>query len=177
LIEIESATVQTPKGPVVIRGRIYAKWLSASAEKTPDGDDVRAHLGHPLGAQTAIEGRHGGGAIQLFDRGSIVERADGRTFVVYGAIHDHYAASGGPASAAGQPISDEEAAGHGGRVSHFQSGDIYWRADAGAREIIGASRALYASGRDPFSKSLVNRVVAALGKIRRAAARFRSPRR
>jgi uncharacterized protein with LGFP repeats len=175
--ERESVTVPTPAGPVVIRGRIHARWVRAGAEKTPDGDDVRAHLGHPLGAQTSIPENQGGGAMQLFLRGLIVARADGRAFVVYGAIYDHYVAAGGPASAIGLPISDEEAAGHEGRVSHFQTGDIYWRADAGAREVAGASRALYASGRDPFARSWINRGVAALGIVRRAAASFRSPRR
>jgi uncharacterized protein with LGFP repeats len=171
-----SATVQTPAGEVVIRGRIYDRWRDARDEKTPDGDDVQAHLGHPLGGQTAVPAKHGGGAEQLFQRGMIVERQDGRLFVVYGAIYDHYLAMGGTGSALGQPTSDEEGAARGGRVAHFQHGDIYWREDFGARDVRGVRRAYYGTRGDPFTRSWVKRAASFFGSsIRRIATRLRLP--
>jgi uncharacterized protein with LGFP repeats len=158
--ESGSATVQTSAGSVVIQGGIYAKWRALKSEKTPDGDDVQAHLGSPLGQETRIPEKQGGGVAQLFQRGMIVERADGRAFVVYGAIYDHYRSIGDTASIVGQPISDEETSGRGGRVAHFQNGDIYWHEDFGAREVHGARRKRYAVGGYPFRRSWVGRGVA-----------------
>ena len=174
--ESDIATVQTPAGEVVIRGRIYARWRDARDEKTPDGDDVQAHLGHPLGGQTAVPAKHGGGAEQLFQRGMIVERQDGRLFVVYGAIYDHYLSLGGTGGALGQPTSDEEGAARGGRVAHFQHGDIYWREDFGARGVRGLRRAYYATRGYPFTRSWVKRAASFFGSsIRRVATRLGLP--
>jgi uncharacterized protein with LGFP repeats len=152
--------VQTLAGPFAIRGKIYAKWQVLQTEKTPDGDDVQAHLGPPLGEQIGVSAKHGGGAAQVFQRGMIVERADGRAFVVYGAIYDHYRRMGDTASILGPPTSDEEDAPAGGRVAHFENGDIYWREDVGAREVHGARRVRYAARRDPFARSWVGRAAA-----------------
>jgi uncharacterized protein with LGFP repeats len=172
--QADGTSVRTPTGDVAIRGRIYAKWRALEAVNTPDGDDAQAHLEHPLGGQTPVPEGHGGGAVQLFRRGMIVERADGRTFAVYGAIYDHYVKIGGTASAMGQPTSDEQDAPGNGRVSHFQNGDIYWRADLGALEVRGAARDRYATGGDPFARSWLDRGVAA---IRRRIARVLFPSR
>jgi pimeloyl-ACP methyl ester carboxylesterase len=157
--ESDDTTVQTPGGPVVIRGGIHAKWQALIEETTPDGDDVQSHLGHPLGEETKVPEKHGGGAAQLFDRGMIVERADGRAFVVYGAIYDHYLRVGGTASPIGQPTSDEEGY-RDGRVARFDRGDIYWRQDFGAREVRGVRRRRYVGGGDPFTRSLATRALA-----------------
>jgi uncharacterized protein with LGFP repeats len=170
----EQTTVQTPDGAFVIRGRIYAKWRALKDERSPDGDDVQAHLELPLGEQAAVPVRHGGGAMQLFRRGVIVERAHGATFVVYGAIYDRYVALGGPASPLGQPTSDEEPWAFGGRVAHFEHGDIYWREDAGPREALGARRQRYRAGADPFARSWPSRIMGALRTVRRALAEHRS---
>ncbi len=148
---------------------IEAKWAALAAVPTPDGDDVQSHLGAPLGPHTAAPAQRGGAAVQWFARGAIVERADGRTFAVYGAIYEHYLRAGGPAGHLGAPTCDEEPAAHGGRVSRFQGGDLYWRADAGVREVLACLRALYAGGRDPFARSWTNRVVTRLASLRRRA--------
>ena len=140
----DRTTVQTPAGAVTIQGNIFAKWRALGKVKSPDGDDEQAHLGPPLGEQSAVPARYGGGAEQLFRRGMIVERDDGTTYVVYGAIYDRYLAIGGTASALGQPISDEEDAA-GGRVGRFQYGEIYWRADFGHRVVRGRHRGRYAA--------------------------------
>lgn len=155
----EVTRVPAPGGAVVLRGRILARWRAAATEMTPDGDDVQAHLEHPLGEQAAVPEGHGGGAFQLFKRGMIVERADGRAFVVYGAIYDHYLAMGGTQSPIGQPTSEEESDPRGGRVAHFDGGDIYWREEFGARDVRGARRAEYATRSDPFKRSLVARAL------------------
>jgi hypothetical protein len=174
--ESSGTTLQTPAGTVVIRGRIYARWRDARDEKTPDGDDVQAHLGHPLGDQTAVPAKQGGGAQQLFQRGMIVERQDGRAFVVYGAIYDRYLEIGGTGSALGQPTSDEEGAARGGRVAHFQKGDIYWHEDFGARDVRGVRRAYYAARGYPFTRSWVRRAASfCRASVRRFSTRLRSP--
>src|SRR5580692_5048367 len=144
--------------------------------QTPEGDDVQAHLGHPLQAQTAVPARFGGGAEQLFRRGMIVERQDGRVFVVYGAIFDHYLAAGGVASALGPPISDERDAPGGARVVRFQNGDIYWHEAFGPREVRGARRDRYAARGYPFRRSWLRRAASFCGSlVRRFAERRRSP--
>jgi LGFP repeat len=172
----DSTTVQTPTGTFVIQGEIYVKWRDARSVKTPDGDDAQAHLGYPLGSQTAVPPEHGGGAEQLFQRGMIVERQDGRVFVVYGAIYDHYLSVGGTRSALGPPTSDEGDAVRGGRVTHFQNGDIYWHVDFGARDVYGARRDRYATRGYPFTRSWIRRVASLCrSSIRRIATRFRSP--
>jgi uncharacterized protein with LGFP repeats len=174
--ESDSTTVQTPAGTVVIQGKIYVKWRDGGTVQTPDGDDVRTHLGYPLGTQRAVPAQHGGGYEQLFHRGMIVERQDGRTFVVYGAIYDHYLAVGGTGSVLGQPTSDEEGAGRGGRVTHFQYGDIYWHEDFGAREVRGARRDRYATRGYPFRRSWIKRAASfCASSIRRVARRIGLP--
>ena len=186
----ESTTVQTPAGAVTIQGRIFAKWRALERVKSPDGDDVQAHLGPPLGEQSVVPAKHGAGAQQLFRRGMIVESDEGGSYVVYGAIYDRYLEMGGTASALGRPTSDEEDAG-GGRVAHFRYGDIYWRADFGHRVGLGRDRGLYAgrpSGgggvwftrhrrRDPFRRTWADRGAALYESIRRAMARLPSPPR
>jgi hypothetical protein len=109
----------------------------------------------------------------LFQRGMIVERADGRTFVVYGQIYDYYLTLGGAGSSLGLPISDEEDAEYGGRVARFQRGDIYWREDFGAREVRGATRDRCDAGADPFTRPLVERAVNVVKRsVRRVRARL-----
>jgi uncharacterized protein with LGFP repeats len=171
----EGRTVEAPTGAVRIEGEIFAKWRALADEMTPDGDDVQAHLGPPLGPETAVLAREGGGTQQLFRRGLIVARADGRAYVVYGAIYDRYLELGGTASALGPPISDEEGAA-GGRVGHFQNGDIYWREDFGHRVVQGLHRRRYAGGGDPFRRTWVDRGAALYRSLRRAVTRLRSHR-
>jgi hypothetical protein len=183
--ESSSATVSTPTGSVTLHGGIYLRWLSLKNELTPDGDDVQAHLEYPRGGQIALPTKHGGGAVQFFRRGLIVESPDGETFVVYGAIYDYYLGIGGISSAIGRPTSDEEKAPHGGRVSRFERGDIYWREDFGFREVRARGarggrlaplerddRARFAAGANPFTRSWVDRAAALWGRsVRRVVAR------
>jgi uncharacterized protein with LGFP repeats len=172
--QAKSTTVTTPTGEVVIRGRVYAKWRALQAVKTPDGDDAQAHLGPPRGAEVPLPGTPAAGAVQFFERGMIVARPDGRAFAVYGAIFDHYVAIGGISSAIGLPTSDEEEAPRGARVGRFQAGDVYWRADAGARTVVGDARRRCEQGGDPFARSWVRRAgtwLKSLGRRSAAGAR------
>ena len=128
---------------------------------------MQAHLEHPLGEETAIPASNGGGIQQLFRRGMIVARADGRTFVVYGAIYDHYVSTGATSGPLGQPTSDEEEAPYGGRVNRFDRCDVYWRADTGPREARESDRARIAAGGDPFARTLASRGAALLKRLSR----------
>jgi uncharacterized protein with LGFP repeats len=152
-----------------VKGNIHARWIALKDQKTPDGDDVQAHLEEPIGEQTIIGATEGGGAVQMFKRGMLVERADGRTFVVYGAIFDHYAAIGGARSAIGLPVSDEEAAQHGARVNRFDRGDIYWRLDFGPRVVQGRDRERCNAGADPFARSWITRAGSLAKRVVRRA--------
>jgi uncharacterized protein with LGFP repeats len=162
---MESVSVRTATGEIIIRGPVYAKWRALGAVKTPDGDTAQAHLCDPRGPETRVSEERGAGAVQLFQRGMIVARATGETFVIYGAIYDHYIAMGGVKSALGLPTSDEEDAPRGCRVNRFENGDIYWRADFGARDVQGATRNRCAKGEDPFARSWVRRVVSLCRRI------------
>jgi hypothetical protein len=169
--ELDSMPASVREGSTVPFGRIYDRWRSLKFELTPNGDDVQAHLESPLGEPTLVRKRYGGGAMLLFRRGMIVERTDGRTFVVYGEIYDYYLALGGPGSSLGLPISYEEDAEHGGRVARFQRGDIYWREDFGAREVCGATRDRCDAGADPYTRPLVERAV---NVVKRSVRRVRA---
>jgi uncharacterized protein with LGFP repeats len=171
----KSATLQTPTGPVAIQGKIFAKWQALKMDLTPDGDDAQAHLGLPSGPETAVPEEQGGGAAQHFQRGMIVERTDGRVFVVYGAIYDCYRSIGDTAGIVGQPTSDEEAAGYGGRVAHLDKCDIYWREDFGAREVHGARRHRYTAHGYPFRRSWAGRSLAFCQAILRGLTSGRFP--
>jgi hypothetical protein len=122
---------------------IYAKWLSLAAQTNAQGTSVQSYLGYSTGGQSAISATQGGGTVQYFQRGMIVARADGTVWVVYGAIYVRYQDLNGLGSVLGQPIQDEAPAAGGGRVSHFEKGDIYWDSDHGAHEIHGAIRDRY----------------------------------
>jgi hypothetical protein len=81
-----------------------------------------------------------GGQIQTYERGVIVARKTGGTFVVYGEIYAQYYRLGGVTGLLGLPLSDVAATGASGYGAHFDGGDIYWSVQTGAREIHGAIR-------------------------------------
>jgi uncharacterized protein with LGFP repeats len=112
--------------------------------------------------------------MQLFRRGMILERATGGTFVVYGAIYDHYVGRGGPASPRGPPTSGEGPRAVGGRVAQFEHGDIYWRVDVGPREAFGDLRRRLQAGADPFARSWLSRGAGVLRGLRRLVTERRS---
>jgi hypothetical protein len=119
-----------------IAGSIHSKW-QALAQPNSRGLDVQSYLGDPLADQTPIPANQGGGTVQYFQRGMIVAKTNGQSFVVYGMIYGRYRDLGDLGGVLGQPTSDEEDAAAGGRVSHFQNGDIFWHPNYGAHEVRG----------------------------------------
>lgn len=118
---------------------IVDKWKALSTEKTAGGEQVKSYLGFALQLVTFAGGT---GSAVYFERGMIVHRPDGQTFVVYGMIYLHYRELGDVVPSGwspGLPTSDEEAV-PGGRVSRFDGADIYWSAATGAHEVHGAIR-------------------------------------
>ena len=131
-------------GTFTVQGAIYAKWVALAQQKTAGGvQNVQSYLGYPLAEELDVPADRGGGTAQTFQRGMIVARTDRSAFVVYGAIYLRYAALGDIGSVLGLPISDEESAPGGGRVSKFAGGDIYWSGGSGAHEVHGAIRERY----------------------------------
>lgn len=94
-----------------------------------------------LGAPTTDVTSDRGMTWCYFQGGVIVSSAAG-TFEVHGAILEKYVGFGGGFGWLGAPTSDEVAC-PGGRVSHFQNGDIYWSAATGAHIVFGAIRDKY----------------------------------
>jgi hypothetical protein len=95
-------------------------------------------LGRALGGMTAVP--DGSGYSQTFQNGSIYWSWDTGAHEVQGAIRDKWLALRGPQreNGLGYPTTDEMDDGFGGRVSHFQEGDIDWSPATGAHEIHGA---------------------------------------
>lgn len=58
-------------------------------------------------------------------------------YTVYGAIGDKWRQLGAENGPLGAPKSDEQDAPHGGRVSYFAYGAIYWQPSAGAHAVYG----------------------------------------
>jgi hypothetical protein len=87
---------------------------------------ARSH-GVDLGSPTSpvFNVRDGGQGVHL-EHGSIYLSPATGAHEVHGAIHDAWAAQGSANGPLGYPTSDEMDAPGGGRVSHFQYGDIYY---------------------------------------------------
>jgi LGFP repeat len=131
--------LQTPSKIVsdyVVVDPINTKWQSL-AQKNNQGVVVQSYLGDPVADQSVIPTNQGGGTAQYFQRGMIVAKTNRQACVVYGMIYVRYRDLGGLGGALGQPISDEEDAAGGGRVSHFEKGDIFWHPSHGAHEVRG----------------------------------------
>jgi LGFP repeat-containing protein/peptidase C39-like protein len=92
----------------------------------------------------------GVGVYSHFQGGSIYWSPTTGAHGVGGAIRDKWSSMGWERSFLGYPTSDELAA-PGGRVSHFQGGDIYWSANTGAQVVHGAILDRYAQMGGPAS--------------------------
>jgi len=138
-IRITEPTLDSPWGPLAVPQPIFDKWDSLGAEQTFDGGTVQMYLGFAL----QLVGLPGGwGSAVYFERGMIVLRPDGQTFVVYGAIYLHYRELGDVLPTGwspGLPVSGEEAVTNG-RRSRFDGADVYWSPATGAHEVHGAIR-------------------------------------
>jgi hypothetical protein len=142
----KGAIVYSPDfGAAWLTEAIFAKLNSASVSQTltADGTIIADYLGYPTGDTIATV--EANGQLTIFERGMIVVRASGAAWVVYGAIYGHYSGLGSITSGStklpiiGLPNSDEQPVPNG-RCSHFDGGDIYWKAGTGAFEVHGAIR-------------------------------------
>ena len=126
-------------------GRLY--WSAATGTHLLRGEILAAYLaaGGPaaLGAPTVDETPAAGGRGQLnhFSGGaSIFWSPTTGARVVQGEIWQAYRASGWETGPLGFPVSSEGAAAGGGRVSHFEFGDVYWSGATGAHPVQGRIR-------------------------------------
>lgn len=107
-----------------VHGAIYSKWGTV-------GYDTGL-LGFPLTDETGTP--DGVGRFNHFDGGSIYWSPATGAHIVTGAIRQKWSTIDWERGALGYPVSDEQdLPGHpGGRVSHFQGGDITWTPAGGA---------------------------------------------
>src|SRR5579871_1678421 len=84
---LNQPSLPSPGGSLPAPLAIVQKWESLSSEKTADGTQVKTYLGFALQLVTFAGGT---GTAVYFERGMIVHRPDGQTFVVYGMIYLHY---------------------------------------------------------------------------------------
>jgi hypothetical protein len=120
----------------VVYGGIEAKYIALANETTFTGGTAQLGLGLPTSGEQVVYSRTGQGlgVVRHFQGGDIYwSWSTGQADVVYGAIGAKYASLGG-AAVFGLPTSDELpwSGQPGGRVSHFQRGDIYWSPATGA---------------------------------------------
>ncbi|WP_254780959.1 N-acetylmuramoyl-L-alanine amidase [Modestobacter sp. DSM 44400] len=116
-------------GALVVRGGVGATWASLGG---PTGV-----LGFPTSIEwTAPDGK---GRVQLFEGGSVYWTAATGAHGIWGGIRSTWVAAGAEAGPAGYPTSEEAPTGQGaGIVQQFQSGQVYWLPETGARMVRGA---------------------------------------
>jgi plastocyanin len=130
--------------------KVMAKWKSASVANTltHNGSKIQDYLGFPV-ADTAKN--NDGTEVCMFERGTIVCRTDGNSFVVYGDIFTKYLSSrakevGSPfPNWMGYPTQDVFVGPFNGLVGKFENADIYWHPTLGAFEVHGEIRNRYNS--------------------------------
>ncbi len=111
-----SRTKQT--GSHAVRGAIYAKWQEMEAETSL--------LGYPTSNEEIAPdyGKHGDGRISHFQNGIISWTEQTGAHEVHGAILRKWMSMGWGLPYLGYPITDEQDAPGGGRISHFKNGTI-----------------------------------------------------
>ncbi|MFI9504596.1 LGFP repeat-containing protein [Nocardia sp. NPDC052566] len=144
----------TPELPAGAGGRFQAFERGSSIYWHPDtgahqvGGAIRDKWGElgwengALGYPVTREQRtaNNPGAFNHFQRGSVYWSLGTGAHQIGGAIRDKWAAYGWENGALGFPLTDEAAAGKGGRYNVFPSGAIYWSARTGAHPVWGAIR-------------------------------------
>ena len=109
----------TPQtGAHEVHGAIRVKWAQ-----------LGNWLGYPVTDELGTP--DGRGRFNHFENGSIYWTPETGPHEVHGAIRDRWASMGWERSFLGYPTSDESPM-PGGRVSHFQGGDILWTPQGGA---------------------------------------------
>lgn len=134
---------------VVLTENILKKWKSASVANTTahNGQTVQAYLGFPV----ADTGKTSDGTeVCIFERGIIICRPNGASYVVYGAISDKYLASQKRGVVTtlptwmGFPTADTVIGARNALIGRFEHADIYSKNEDGtAFEVHGAIRDRY----------------------------------
>ena len=129
-------TLNAAAAASVLNTAIDNKRASLVGVATPEGWDLFTYLGDPVGGQLKV----GGGTVQRYQRGFIVERDSGATFVVYGLVADCWGRLGGPTGFVGLPTADQQVSTGEGSWATFDGADITWSESTGAHEVHGAIR-------------------------------------
>ena len=130
-----------------VHGAIYQDLVASAKQTDAYGTPVRSILG----LATSDEAAGFGGRLNHFQGGDIQWSAATGPHAIYGAIDQEMNATANEVDALGHqvrgflglPTSDEAAYTTGGRVEHFQGGDIYYSAATGAHVLYGSILAEY----------------------------------
>jgi uncharacterized protein with LGFP repeats len=116
-----------------VHGAIRAEYNATASETDSAGRDVQTLLGLPTSDEMDVP-KYPGARMNTFQGGVIYWSPSYGAHVVYGFIGALYKSMGGPTSYLGLPTTDEQANPefHGGRLSYFQDGVIYWSPQTGA---------------------------------------------
>jgi uncharacterized protein with LGFP repeats len=120
-------------GAHAVRGAIRDQWASVGWQSS--------YLGYPLTDEVRLAD---GGALTLFQGGSVYFSPATGAHAVRGLIRDTWGSTGWERGPLGYPTTDEVAL-VGGAVTHFQGGSIYFSPSAGAHVVRGAIRDKWAS--------------------------------
>jgi len=100
---------------------IGEKWIALGGEQSPVGRAI-----------TDESDASGGGRFNNFEKGYIYWSPATGAHAVYGEIGKKWDELGRERGALGYPITDEEPAENGARISRFQHAAIYWSPQTGA---------------------------------------------
>jgi LGFP repeat len=137
-------------GACLLTASVTKKWKSRSVANTTAHNPsiIQDYLGFPT-ADTAKN--NDGTEVCMFERGMIVCRTNGNSFVVYGDIFTKYLSVQGKAVGSpfpnwmGYPTQDVSVGLFYGLVGRFEYADIYWYSPFGAFEVHGSIRDRYNS--------------------------------
>ncbi len=135
-------------GACLLTASVTKKWKSPSVANTTTHTPsvIQDYLGFPT-ADTAKN--NDGAEVCMFERGMIVCRTNGNSFVVYGDIFTKYLSSQGKPVGSpfpnwmGYPTQDVSVGPSDGLVGRFEYADIYWHLTLGAFEVHGSIRDRY----------------------------------
>ncbi len=121
---------QPATGAQSVGGAIRQKWGQLGSEA--------GALGYPVTSEQVTPS--GGGRFNHFEKGSIYWSLGTAAHQVGGPIRDKWGAFGWEGGPLGFPLTDEAAAGKGGRYNLFTGGAIYYSSATGAHVVWGALR-------------------------------------
>jgi LGFP repeat len=135
-------------GACVLTRSVFKKWMSASVSATNahNGHTIREFLGFPTNSTYKTSD---GSEVCMFERGTIICRANGDAYVVFGEVYEKYLGSAGSGMAVnfpswmGYPTADVVALNADQLFGAFEHADIHWHKNHGAFTIHGGIRDKY----------------------------------